>query len=237
MYDIKMPLPDWPHEDLEDICDLIQSGSRHLGFVFRDSLYNRIKLNKEGGTIWAAYLQATGELVGAAASHPKRNYPAYIASHGIVMVPKESRRRRVGTSLYAAQVMQAMLDGRRDIEDQIVPHLSPYMGGPTDCGEGFLPSLNYKHVGTLPRRTSGFNDLQIWIKSISEFFEDYLPRLPKGVQFYLLDTAKNLENFNKNVYNYHLHDPLLAKTTWALRNYVLTGEIKGNTLGEVGGGN
>src|SRR5205807_2760591 len=161
MFELLMPNPRWHTDQLGDIYNLVQS-TGELGFIYRTAIQDWVKQNHEVSTLWAAYRD--GELVGVGTtgSHPR--YP-HLGKHGELTVPPHLRRQRIGTALYFAQILTTILKGRREIEDTIIPDLSPWMCGISHrCvdGPGFLPSLGYRHHGTLPARTGGFKDIMLW---------------------------------------------------------------------------
>ena len=227
MLEIKLPLLNWKGKELESIYHLFQA-TPELGFLYKTSIRDHIRENENRGTLWAAYLNK--ELVGVAAIGSRRLYP-HLARHGEIGVIKEFRRRRVGTALYLAQILQMILEGRREAEDTIIPALSPWMAGPTGCsdgGIGFLPSLNYIHYGTLPSRTSAFKDIQLWGKKTLEVHH-ILSRSPEGVRVSLIDTQKTRDTFAKNLENYKkhnkpLHDAIIEQRQWVLDNFDVQAE-------------
>ena len=205
-----------PSSKLEAIYKLVQS-TPELGFAYKANLRDHIRENAERGTLWAAYEDSA--LAGVAMAGSRRLY-THLMRHGEISVLSEYRRRRIGTALYAAQVLQALLEGRREVEDTIIPSLSPWMAGPTDCGPGFLPALQYAHVGTLPARTGGFRDVALFVKSTIQV-KDYLVRLPSDVAIEVRDSEKVKNTFEKNVHTYSEHDPALAEKVRKLRTAII----------------
>ncbi|MCJ7638880.1 MAG: hypothetical protein MUO70_03175, partial [Euryarchaeota archaeon] len=70
-------------------------------------------------------------------------------------------------------------------------------------GIGFLPSLGYEHYGTLPRRTGGFLEIQLWGRSMADYrlLGDYESRLPQEfeLEIELHDTLAAMATFEKNI--------------------------------------
>ena len=214
---IKLPRLSWDGKDLEDIYTVLQ-GAPELGFLYKASIRDHIRENESRGTLWAAYWDE--QLVGVATIGSRRSYP-HLTRHGEITVIPEYRRRRIGTALYFVQILQSLLEGRREVEDTIIPELSPWMSGPTECQEGigFLPSLEYSLLGTLPRRTSGFKDIQLWGKCTYNL-DRWLDRIPTNSDFELLDTPKMRATFEKNLKNYENHDPDLVQTIQSCRDWI-----------------
>jgi len=221
MIELKLPDKDWPDDQLTAIYNLIQA-TPELGFNYRTGIHDHVVANRTRGTIWAAYLNS--ELAGVAMVGSRRLYP-HLLRHGEIAVKPEYRRQRVGTSLYYAQILQAYLEGRREVEDTIIASLSPWMRGPTDCGIGFLPSLGYTHYGTLPRRTSGFRDIELWGRDLTDIntLLKYSSRVPSNLVIELYDTPAMRDTFVKNTDNYAHHDV-------PARDYM--DSIRGQILGE-----
>ena len=218
MIDVLLPSRSWPAKKLEAIYRCIQHASAELGFIYQSSLADMVKENEFRGSLWAAY--RAEELLGAAMVGSRVAY-AHIWRHGDINVLSQFRRQRVGTSLYVAQICQAILEGRREVEDTIVPSLSPGMRGETECGMGFLLSFNYKLYGRLPERTRAFKDIELWGKSVCEF-DDWLCRLPsEGTNINLVDTPKMRTAFEKNLHPYKTHRQELAHIIMGLRERVL----------------
>jgi len=215
--EVKPPKLNWAGKDLEAIYSLLQK-TTELGFLYKESIKAHIKENENRGTLWAAYID--GVLAGVATVGSRRIYP-HLARHGEIAVVVKYRRQRIGTALYFIQVLQGILEGRRELEDTIIPQLSPWMcGGPTcSDGIGFLPSLEYTHYGTLPKRTGGFKDIQLWGKHTTEvqIFED---RIPKDCSFELDDTPKMRATYEKNMKNYEKREPRLVDEFSVLLQWV-----------------
>lgn len=211
-----------------------------LGFVFKAVIIDAIAQNSTRGTLWAVYLDE--KPVGAAMIGSRRPYH-HVYRTGDVTVVKEYRRKRLGTCLYTATAMQGILEGRREVEETVIASLSPWMvySGDSDTivgeqnydgqlssgevrGSGFLRSLNYKYYGTLPKRTSGFRDIQLWCHDPSEI-DDYLSRLPE--QEVVIELATNAEHdndvFDKNIENYKQHEPELVSRFEILRSWLREG--------------
>lgn len=217
MLDIRLPLLTWEGAKLEEIYTMFQS-SPELGFLFKAGLKDHIRENESRGTLWAAYRDE--QLVGVATLGSRRAY-AHLARHGEIHVPRQFRRQRIGTCLYFVQVLQALLEGRREMEDTIIPALSPWMSQE----EGFLSSLKYKLYGVLPARTGGFKDVMLWGKETIEV-DDYSDRLPNDLRdLHFRDTPKMRETFEKNIANYSSHNPRLAEQITSLRQWVFDAAI------------
>lgn len=209
MLEILMPRLSWEGSRLEEIYTMFQA-SPELGFLYKASLKDHIRENDSRGTLWAAYRDR--QLVGVATVGSRRAY-SHLLRHGEIHVPKAFRRQRVGTSLYFVQLLQALLEGRRELEDTIIPALSPWM-------PEFLSALQYTLYGLLPQRTGGFKDIMLWGKKSFEV-DGYLDRLPDDLnRIELYDTAKTRETFDKNLLNYLGHDPSLAERIKVLRLWV-----------------
>jgi hypothetical protein len=121
-------------------------------------------------------------------------------------------------------MLQGIIEGRRQVEDTIIPSLSPWMRGPTDCeGVGFLPSLKYALHGVLPQRTGAFRDIELWGKMTTEI-DIFLERIPKS-SYELPHTEKVDATFAKNIKTYRnneaneLANKLEEKREWLLSTF------------------
>lgn len=235
-----------PEAEIEAICDIMQKAPE-LGFVYRAVILEAIASNSVRGTIWAVYLDGTP--VGTAMIGSRRPYD-HVYRTGDVAVMPEHRRKRMGTCLYTATALQGILEGRREVEETVIASLSPWMVyssrevdhgvgtvievdgeqnfdgqlklGAVDGG-GFLRSLNYKHYGTLPKRTGGFRDIQLWCHSPFDI-DDYLERLPdEEVVIELAETEHDQKVYERNIANYKQHDAELATKAEKLKEWVLDG--------------
>lgn len=222
---IQVPLSSWQSDALMEIYNFVQA-TPELGFIYRTALQDHVKGNEKlEPTMWAAYMN--DELAGVATvgSHPR--YP-HTAKHGEITVRRDRRRMRIGTSLYFTQVLHAILKGRREIEDTIIPDLSPWMAGVGECGPGFLPVLGYTHYGTMPKRTSGFKDIMLWGTETLDAVDRYMDRLPDMLQrIELRETPKMRENFERNMHNYGQHvkgliDRFEQQREWIHENFAVT---------------
>lgn len=218
MLEVRLPRQNWDREKLEPIYHSIQSAAE-LGFVFKASIKDLVRDNTFRGSLWGVY---EDDILKGACLIGSRALYQHMARHGDINVFPEYRRHRLGTTLYTVQILQAILEGRRCVEDTIVPALSPWMAGPTECGGGFLNSLKYQFYGTLPERTRSFKDIQLWGKSTLAL-QDYLDRLPKtDIVFELRETPVVRETYMKNMAVYEQYMPGVAREMSALRDFVLS---------------
>lgn len=229
--EIRLPRISWGKEKIEEIYNLLQS-TPELGFVRKDTIRDHIRQNEERGTIWAAYYK--GQILGVANIGSRRAY-SHLTRHGEIGVSPQYRRGRIGTCLYFVQILQSLLEGRRLVEDTIIPEYSPWMSGPTKCGEGlgFLPSLSYTHYGTLPQRTSGFKDVQLWGGETLKLRDYYLGQILEKSTYFLVDTPKTRATFEKNMNYYHTHEPELVPLFQEVRDWVFSFAIVQNVKEEV----
>jgi hypothetical protein len=247
MIEVKLPQKGETSEDeIEAICDIMQK-SPELGFVYKAVVLDAIVQNNVRGSLWAVYLD--GVPVGAAMIGSRRPYD-HVYRTGDVTVLTEYRRRRLGTCLYTATAMQGILEGRREVEETVIASLSPWMvyasrdqagyenptivGGKQENfdgqvsldkvnGPGFLRSLGYTHYGTLPKRTGGFRDIQLWCHSPIEI-DAYLSRLPDDeVVIELQDVNHDRTVFERNMKNYMQHDIELAAQFRTGKAWLLSG--------------
>lgn len=235
-----------PEAEVERICDIMQHAPE-LGFVYKAVVLDAIAGNDVRGTLWAVY--DNDEPVGVAMIGSRRPYDHVYRTGDVTVVP-ERRRQRFGTCLYTATAMQGILEGRREVEETVIASLSPWMvyealerdrgtetrfgtDGPPNFdgqlrmgsvdGHGFLRSLNYKHYGTLPMRTGGFRDIQLWCHSPFDI-DDYLERLPEDdVVIELADREHDWKVYDRNIENYKKHDMTLATRAERLKTWVLEG--------------
>lgn len=235
-----------PEVELERICDIIQHAPE-LGFVFKAVVLDAISQNDVRGTLWAVY--DNEEPVGVAMIGSRRPYDHVYRTGDVAVVP-ERRRQRFGTCLYTATAMQGILEGRREVEETVIASLSPWMvysakehdknvateigidGMPNFDGllrmnavdgDGFLRSLGYTWYGTLPKRTGGFRDIQLWCHSPFDI-DDYLERLPEDdVVIELADREHDWKVYDRNIENYKKHDMTLATRAERLKTWVLEG--------------
>jgi hypothetical protein len=238
-----------PDDEVEAICDIMQK-SPELGFVYKAVVLDAIAQNNVRGSLWAVYLD--GVPVGAAMIGSRRPYD-HVYRTGDVTVLTEYRRRRLGTCLYTATAMQGILEGRREVEETVIASLSPWMvysenvgwqiydsvcgesngAGPANFdgqlktdkvdGPGFLRSLGYSHYGTLPKRTGGFRDIQLWCHSPIEI-DNYLSRLPDDeIVIELQDVNHDRTVFERNMKNYMQHDIELAAQFRTGKSWLLSG--------------
>jgi len=216
---VTLPLVESAKPDiLTQIYKLVQT-CPELGFTYKESLTAHVRENTNRGTLWAA--MRGSEVVGVATLGSRRLYP-HLARHGEVVVKHEYRRQRIATALYTAQVVQVILEGRREVEDTIITSLSPWMHGPTDCGDGFLPSLKYTHYGTQPKRTTAFRDVALWGKATTEL-DSYLSRLPENLEtLQVVRTEKVDATWEKNMKVYGRNAPELVGEFETLRERVLS---------------
>ncbi len=237
-----------PESEIEAICDVMQHAPE-LGFVYKAVILDAIAQNDTRGTIWSVHDPDAGSVVGVAMIGSRRPYDHVYRTGDVTVIPSE-RRKRFGTCLYTATALQGILEGRREVEETVIASLSPWMVygsrevdrnvgtqieivGETNYdgmlnlgavdGAGFLRSLNYTHYGTLPKRTGGFRDIQLWCHSPFDI-DDYLERLPEDdVVIELADTEHDWKVYERNVENYRKHDPQLAAKAEALKKWVLEG--------------
>lgn len=211
--EIRLPLSTWPKESRDEIWQLIDGRKDDvLGRIFKDSVTNHIRENRERGTLWAAYkseeLQGVG-IIGSRAAY------SHLLRHGESIVPPEFRRSRIATSLYFAQVLQAVLEGRRLLEVTIVPSLSPWM-------KDFLDGLGYYIWGNYPQHSTGFRDQVIWGQQTLDAIDTFSERVPEDVTIQLRDTPKTRSTFEKNMGLYERYRFGMAGMFQVLRERVLT---------------
>ena len=201
---IVLPRKDWHSEKLAELYDFVQKFGSVLGFTHKASITDMVRANNDWGLIWAAYAVREGQedqLVGFSQIGSRRDY-RHLIRHGSIAVLPEYRRHRIGTALYLAETCQALVEGRRILEDTIIPFYSPMMAE-------FLTGLGYAQVGALPRRTSGFKDVNLWqgeTTNVTHLFR----RLTEQTSFHLMnielqETIKTRASLERNLQNYQVH--------------------------------
>lgn len=209
--EIRLPQQEWPEANKLAVCELIQSHSEYLGFHHMAALKDQMKANNGRGNLWGAYLE--GELVGSSACGSRSAYP-HLMRHGDIAVRKEFRRRRIGTCLYFAVVCQSIIEGRRTLEDTIIISMSPFMAD-------FLGALGYRHIGTLPKRTSGFRDVWLFAAdNTMDHFDRYLDRMIPGTVIEVRETENTRSAFDNQIKVYQAHSQETVATMIALRDRV-----------------
>ena len=217
-------------EDLERIYDILQREPNIMGFVYKATIQESIYGNTNRLNLVAARLD--GEIVGALMVVGRRPYQHLWKSGNVYVLP-EARRQRVGTALYTAAAIGAIIEGRRLTQDDVILDYSPWMvreRKPTDVcggGKGFLITLGYQQAGTFPRVTTGFKTIEPWIKEVIPYIEDYIIRIPKGTTIQLFHTATAQKVYEENLKRYQTYDPDLAKTLVFKREGVLQGLWEG----------
>lgn len=215
---IQLPRRDWPSAKLEKLYDTIQSFSDTLGFIFRASITDVVRTNLERGSLWAAYLvdpDGNETIAGFSQIGSRRDY-IHLIRHGSIGVVPVYRRGRIASALYLAERLQAILEGRRSMEDTIIPQRSPWMAD-------FLPTLKYSLLGKLPKRTSGFMDVDLWEASTTPL-DHHVSRVNEGP--YELSTLElamgpTVDNtWVKNLKAYKLHDEALVSQILTARKYI-----------------
>ncbi|MBT9132072.1 MAG: hypothetical protein DDT33_00582 [Firmicutes bacterium] len=223
---IKIPNRTWDGALLDQIYHSIQSAPE-LGFVYKTSLSDLVKENENRPSLWSAFLDSklagTAVVGSRAANH-------HLWRHGDIAVFSEFRRRRYGTLLYFTQILQAILEGRRIIEDTIVPDLSPWMVRPDCNGQGFLPAVGYQQLGIQPGRTRTFKDIELWGGDTDYLISNFFDRLPDDLKIDIYDTPKVRNGFQKNVEIFDKYSPKLADWFRSQRNEILTGDFYGIPL-------
>ncbi len=218
---IKIPNRTWDGALLDQIYHSIQSAPE-LGFVYKTSLSDLVKENENRPSLWSAFIDK--KLVGTAVVG-SRAANQHLWRHGDIAVFPEFRRRRYGTSLYFTQILQAILEGRRIIEDTVVPDLSPWM-----VGQGFLPAIGYTQFGVLPGRTRAFKDIELWGGDTHLLVDNFFDRLPDDLTIDIYDTPKVRDGFQKNVEIFDKYFPQLAAWFRSQRDEILTGDFYGVSL-------
>ena len=225
---IHVPQQNYPTAWKEAIYHSIQSAPE-LGMVYKANLSDLLTENMYRTGLWfctseplTRYSSDTIDVIGAAICG-SRAASTHMWRHGDICVPNKMRRQRIGTALYFAQHCQAILEGRRILEDTIVPALSPWMVRPSACGAGFLRVLGYEQYGLLPQRTQGFRDIELWGQQTIQGYHAGFARLQgRQVIIELRDTIKTLEGYTKNLAIFKSHDPQLAKDVESLRTLLTT---------------
>jgi hypothetical protein len=208
-----------PTGDIDALFDLIQ-GASELGFIRRSLLEDYLKSNSTRPVLFLAKFD--GVVAGGSVIASRRPY-AHIMKTGEVAVPKEYRRKRIATTLYFAMACTGLIEGRREVQEDVIESLSPWMVRSTCEGEGFLLSLNYHHYGTLPKRTGAFRDIEYWCKPYIEF-EDWEQRVPPDSRVYLPEMDQARLYFEQNMLNYDRHDPDLRVTIEKYRDMFVYGD-------------
>ena len=226
MIEITIPTRDWQGSTLEEIYHSIQSAAE-LGFVYKATLSDLVKENDNRTGLWSAF--DGPELLGSAICG-SRAAAGHLWRHGDINVKPEHRRRRVGTAFYFAQIIQAILEGRRQLEDTIIPDMSPWMVRKSECGDGFLLVLGYKPSGLLKERTRGFKDVELWGMGTLDQIDLYVSRLPEGVSIEVRDTPKVRSGYEKNMEAFRIHRPELAEQFDLARQEILSGVFRGIPL-------
>ncbi len=210
-----------PTEDIDALFDLIQAAPE-LGFVRRSLLEDYLKMNSNRPTLMMAKLD--GVVAGGCVIASRRPY-THVMRTGEIAVPLEYRRKRVATALYYAECVVGLIEGRREVQEDVIVSLSPWMVRSSAEGEGFLLSLNYHHYGTFPQRTGAFRDIEYWCKSLVEY-DDYECRVPPDTRLFIPETEEMRGYFEKNMDNYQRNRPELKTTIGGYRDAFMYGEIE-----------
>jgi len=121
------------------------------GFTMRDQIRDCIKVRP---SLWVADLD--DKIVGA---HMFGGRPqSHMIKLGHVGVLPEYRRQRIETSLYFTAVAQAVLEGRRLIEDTIV--------GDNEAQKIALPTMGFRLAGELVHRTGSEKSIFLYQLSL-----------------------------------------------------------------------
>lgn len=155
------------------------------GFTMLEQVKQQIKPHGVSGWLARDGVEAIGafEIGGKPQSH--------IMKFGKVCVVPTWRRRRISTTLYAACVMQGILEGRRLFEDSIV--------GDSPSQHFALPSMGMTKAGTLKHKTGSAKDIVIYQYDLIEAnFEDFLARINPDAKIYLHNSAYQKDLLEKN---------------------------------------
>lgn len=160
------------------------------GFTMLEQLRNSCKDKYKIG-LFGAFLD-DGTCVGGiqVAARPS----SWQMKWGQVGVLPEYRRQRISTALYAAVTMQAILEGRRLLEDSIVSN------NPVQFTA--LPTMGIKLVGTLRHRTTKGHGLALFDFTLLDrlAFPTMISRIPQALfQIRLQESFYTDEVFQKNL--------------------------------------
>lgn len=160
--------------------------------------------------IWGAWLDE--QLVGFTKIESRS--PTFFMKNGSIGVLPEFRRERIGTALLYTQMVQAVIEGKRLIEDTIV--------GDNPYNSNVLPTLGYKLVGTLPEKTASFKDINLYSYQVNRDWL-YTPksRLPTYFTTEVIRSPHTQKSWNENMESYaRNHDEILQNFSQLLTDLV-----------------
>lgn len=155
------------------------------GFTMLEQVKQQIKPHGISGWLAREGVETIGafEIGGKPQSH--------IMKFGKVGVIPSWRRKRISTTLYAACVMQGILEGRRLFEDSIV--------GDSPWQNLALPSMGMTKAGTFKHKTGSAKDIIIYQYDLIEAdFEYFLARINSDAKIYLHSQAYQKDLLEKN---------------------------------------
>jgi len=206
--ELRIMLAEKDHVDLVQGIYMAKGVQNELGeFVHKEGIKNKIANNVDRGSVWIAALSdgsGEGEVVGAANIGSRSGYQ-HLLRHGEVGVLPMYRRRRIGTCLYLVQVAQALMEGRRLVEDTIIED-NPNMFD-------FLPTLGFESPHYLFERTRAFKTIYIFQNTTLETFDvgmNRLPTWPDKISMQIVRSEATERNMANNMKAYTTHRPGLA---------------------------
>jgi len=176
-------------EDLDTIQNLFNHPDIIAGlggFTMRDQIRDCIKVRP---SLWVAELD--GKIVGA---HMFGGRPqSHMVKLGHVGVLPEYRRKRVETVLYFTAVAQAVLEGRRLVEDTIV--------GDNEAQKVALPTMGFRLAGELVHRTASEKSIFLYQLSLlwDLAWENIYMRCPTGFHIELKTNPYTADLWAKNM--------------------------------------
>lgn len=173
-------------EDIQTIFNNKEVIAQLGGFAMLESIRQQVKPNGVSGHIAREGIESIGafQIGGRPQSH--------LLKLGSVAVLPQHRRRRISTTLYAAAIMQGILEGRRLFEDTIV--------GDSPTQHLALPSMGLVRAGILKHKTASAKDLHMYqYDLIDADFNFLLSRINPDAVIYLHNAHYALDLWNKNV--------------------------------------
>jgi len=150
--------PDFRAHHVQQAYDIYnRAPADWVGWIRKDEWNQKVANNKERGSFWYATLGSDVVGLGLAGGRQK---PEHIWRHHMVVVDEFFRRRGIGSFLYIAQMAQAILEGKRQCQVQILASNSTI--------RGLVQSLGYRRWGTLPKATKLFKDMELWGRELEK---------------------------------------------------------------------
>lgn len=179
------PLKRTDCEDVQSIFNNKEIIAQLGGFAMLESIRQQVKPSGVSGHIAREGIKSIGafQIGGRPQSH--------LLKLGSVGVLPEYRRRRISTTLYAAAIMQGVLEGRRLFEDTIV--------GDSPVQHLALPSMGLVRAGILKHKTASAKDIHIYQYDLIEAdFNFLLSRINPDAVIYLHNAHYAEDLWNKN---------------------------------------